>query len=171
MYYAADSYAGFWVRLLAWLIDLLVLSVFLGSYGLVYAKFSEQTLGETNILFLISLITSHFYLAIIKRTKGSTLGFKLTKIKVVNLYGDRPSVVAMTVRFLLLAVGPFSLFPDLIWLAGERTKQTLRDKFMGTYVVRKSANPIGEAEIVQTRLLLLGWNLIYREVKIPEQGA
>jgi len=53
----------------------------------------------------------------------------------------------MTFRFALLAIGPFELLTDLLWLTGEETKQTLRDKFVGTYVVKKTAIPIGEAKL------------------------
>jgi len=76
----------------------------------------------------------------------------------------------MTFRFFLLAIGPFELITDLIWLAGDEAKQTLRDKFVGTYVVRKTAKPIGEGKIIRTRLCVLGWNLEYSEVAAGEKG-
>ncbi len=108
------------------------------------------------------------YLTILKRSNLSTVGFRIGKVKIVNLTGETPSIPTMSLRFLLLSLGPFEFFIDLLWLTGEGTKQTLRDKYVGTYVVKRDATPIGSSTIVHTRLHVLGWNLLYSEVNVPE---
>ena len=46
-------------------------------------------------------------------------------------------------RYLLLLFGPIEWIVAILWLTGEETKQTFRDKHVGTYVVKENANPIG----------------------------
>ncbi len=169
IYYAAESYAGFWLRIFAWAIDLLFLSILVVGYIIIFINYSEWSISEFNILFGVSFITCHLYLTVVKTSEKSTLGFRVTNIKIVDLQGRKPSFFKMTFRFLLLTIGPFELVTDLLWLTTEKTKQTLRDKFVGTYVVKKPAQPVGEAPIVETRLFVLGWNLMYREVVQPEE--
>ncbi len=169
VYYSLKDYAGFGKRILAWGIDLTVISLFIGLYTFIFAKYSSGQEYEMKILFWISLITCHIYLAVLKNSEISTFGFWLTNIKVVDLYGERPSFFKMTFRFFLLTLGPFELILDLLWLTGENTKQTLRDKFIGTYVIKNTANPIGKGKIVQSRLYVMGWNLLFSEVAIPNE--
>lgn len=169
VYFAPEAYAGFWLRVSAWAIDLLFLLLLSYGYWLIFYYYSQWTMFELNLLTGSIFFTWMIYLTVIKSSRKSTIGFLLTGIKIVDLQGDKPSLWRMTFRFLLLSIGPFELLNDLIWLTGEKTKQTLRDKFSGTYVVRKTAQPIGNAKIVMTRLFVLGWNLIYKEVAIPEK--
>ena len=55
-----------------------------------------------------------------------TLGFLLAGMKIVNLKGERPSFVRMTFRLLLWVLGPFHPMIDLLWLSGDRDRQTPR---------------------------------------------
>lgn len=167
VYYSEKSYAGFWLRVTSWLVDIIVICVFHGACYYIFDKYSGRTEFELKLFCLFSFLSCYIYLAVMKNTKISTLGFYLTDLKVVNLYGLRPSLWNMSFRFLLLTFGPFEMFPDLLWLTCEKTKQSLRDKYAGTYVVKKSTDPLGEANIIQTRLHVLGWNLVYNEVDLP----
>jgi|GEM_PF-886787 len=168
VYYSSNSYAGFWARLFAWLIDIFVLASVLSLYLFSYTYLAEGTEFQCNLLFIMSFFSCFAYLTIVKTSEMSTLGFWVNKIKVVDLSGRKPHFFKMALRFILLTIGPFELILDLLWLTGETTKQTLRDKYVGTYVVKKDAEPIGQASIVQTRLHVLGWNLVYYEVEVPE---
>ncbi len=71
----------------------------------------------------------------------------------------------MLFRYCLLIVGPLEIFLDLIWLTGEETKQTFRDKYVGTYVVNLKAKPIGQGPQIITKMNVMGWHLMFREVK------
>ena len=62
-------------------------------------------------------------------------------------------------------IGPFELIFDIIWLTQEQTKQTLRDKYVGTYVINKNAVPITNSIIQNVTLNVMGWSLVYDEVK------
>lgn len=100
-----------------------------------------------------------------KRSKIRTIGYILTGVKIVNLKGEKPSIFKMILRASLLVIGPFELIIDIIWLTSEVTKQTLRDKYVGTYVVNLNAIPIGKGRLQNVTLGVMGWNLMYKEVK------
>jgi len=164
VFYKAQDYANLWKRSLSWLIDLTVLLLLAGA--LCYCSFyliEEEELA-LKISFFGSVFVSYVYLAILKSSEIRTLGFRISDIKIVNLYGDKPSWATMLVRFLLLSVGPFELIVDILWLTGEPTKQTLRDKYMGTYVIKNHSKPCGTGFLRNVSLDFLGWHLIFREV-------
>lgn len=71
----------------------------------------------------------------------------------------------MILRFALLVIGPLELILDMIWLTGESTKQTLRDKIAGTYVLKSDAVPIEYGVIKYVYLDVLGYLLTVREVE------
>ena len=50
----------------------------------------------------------------------------------------------------------------------EPQRQTLRDKWVGTYVVRRGTEPIGTAPIHYKRIAFGGIFLIFPEVGRPE---
>ena len=170
VYYDSKSYAGFWLRVFSWAVDLILLSIIVILYSLIYFNSQNSSMLAFNIYFWGSFFTCHLYLTLVKTSNSSTLGFWLAKIKVVDLYGKKPSFLTMTFRFLLLAIGPFGLITDLLWITSEETKQTLRDKFMGTFVVKKAAEPIGKGLIQHVRLFIFRWNLIIKEVSIPQKS-
>lgn len=167
VYYQEHNYASFWLRILAWGIDLSVLSLIFTGIYFCYINLPVFTENDFDYYFWFSFLLCYLYLTVVKVSAFSTLGFHTTKIKIVNLHGKTPSLWLMTFRFILLSIGPFSFIIDLLWLTGEKTKQTLRDKFVGTYVVKKNAEPMGSGKIIHTMLHFLGWNLSYREVDIP----
>ncbi len=113
----------------------------------------------------VVLLFSYLYLAIIKRSDWGTVGYRLTGVRIVNLVGKRPSLWQMTFRFLLLVFGPFYFLLDILWLGGDEYKQTLRDKIVGTYVIRHDALPLGRGEQLLVQYFLFAWTFMFREVK------
>ena len=168
VYYKKQDYASIWKRIFAWVIDLSVISFFIGGYWYGNFYFINDSMLAVTISFWGSVLIAYVYLAILKPSKLRTLGFRVADIKIVDLYGKKPSWSTMLVRFLLLAIGPFTLIIDILWLTGETTKQTLRDKYVGTYVVRNSSEPYGTGISRNVELDFLGWHLIYKEIVLPE---
>jgi uncharacterized RDD family membrane protein YckC len=91
---------------------------------------------------------------------GQTVGKKLTGTRVV--IGDRPlglgfSLLRDQVLRILYLVPPFFLV-DSLWAAFDKQSQTVRDKMLGTHVVRAGANP-GRAALTGAlaSVLLAGW--------------
>lgn len=96
-------------------------------------------------------------------------GYRLGRVKIVGLDGQAPSSKSLIWRALFGLIGLlyflhlFELFNymralfgvlaplsylDLIWLLNDTHRQALRDKFAGTYVVKKDAQPAGKGRIV-----------------------
>jgi uncharacterized RDD family membrane protein YckC len=165
VYYKKDDYAGFLKRVVIAIVDLIVLLIAAALSLFVTDYFVHDMNSYLKINFFIVIILSLLYLAILKRTQKGTIGYILTGVKIVNLKGEKPSIFKMVLRASLLVLGPFELVIDIMWLTSEATKQTLRDKYVGTYVVNKAAQPIGKSKLQNASLGVMGWNLLYREIK------
>ena len=165
VYYDRAAYAGFWVRLIVDVIDIsVIMTISIISTTLFMRVFSpsEQLIP---ILFLLWAGLWFIYFVLLKRSSFGTLGYKLCKIRIVNLSGDRPSIIALALRLIFAIIGPLNILLDLIWLSGDDNRQALRDKFAQTYVVKKNTNPIGTGKIIYSDFDLWGWRMIFREVK------
>jgi uncharacterized RDD family membrane protein YckC len=163
--YEKTAYAGFTKRVIIAMVDLFVLMLveLLVLYFSGHLIYSESYYFRFNSVAFVFL--SILYLAIIKRSKFGTVGYMLTGVKIVDLKGQRPSIFKMTLRTSLLLIGPFELIFDILWLTSEATRQTLRDKYVGTYVVRKEATPRLYGKLRNVTLGVMGWSLMYREVE------
>ena len=165
VYYEREAYAGLLRRFAILLVDLATLfaiGLFLGVlwFG-VFAEFGDPGSG-----FLWSWIgLGYVYLVFLEASPIGTLGFFLAGVKIVNLKGERPSFLRMTLRLLMWFLGPFNPLIDLIWLGGDDDRQTLRDKFAGTYVVKKGALPAGHGPVGVAYYNLLGFTIAFPEVK------
>ena len=71
----------------------------------------------------------------------------------------------MTARLLLWVVGPLNFIFNMLWLTGEESRQTFKDKYVGTYVVRKSAHPIDSGPLKVRRFDILPLHLMFYEVE------
>ena len=167
VYYEDDDYAGFVQRALALSIDFVVL-VFIG--GLIFVLLEaiggwESERGFVRVFWPTFGVWAWLYLAVLKRSSVRTLGYRITGLRVVNLRGERPSIIRMTFRFLLWVAGPFHLLFDLLWQGADSEKQTLRDCFSGTYVVQCAAAPAGEGWLRLARYGSMGLTLTYPRVR------
>jgi len=107
---------------------------------------------------------AYAYLTLVKRSRIRTLGYILTGVRIVDIRGRRPSLLQMTIRMLPMLPVPWSLLFDLGWIVGEPQRQTLRDKWAGTFVVRRTAKPICTAPVRYKRIGFAGLFLIIPEV-------
>ena len=60
--------------------------------------------------------------------------------------------------------GPFNFVLDLVWMGADAEQQSLRDCYAGTYLVRRSAEPIGVGPLHLTYYCGAGMTLIYPRV-------
>jgi uncharacterized RDD family membrane protein YckC len=109
------------------------------------------------------------YFVVLEASPLGTLGFLLTGVKIVTLEGKRPSILRMTFRFLLWILGPINAIIDLYWMTGDDFKQTLRDKYASTLVIRKRAVPAGTGEIRLNRYQILSYSFVFYEVTRPNR--
>jgi uncharacterized RDD family membrane protein YckC len=186
LYFARQDYAGLLRRLIIIVVDLLVI-VLVGFLVLVvwavassaqqgpvldfvwlgFAYFVWLGFAYLGFAYFVWLGFAYLYLTLLRGSRLRTLGYILTGVKIVNLKGGRPSFFWMNLRLFLWISGPLNPIVDLLWFWSDENRQMLRDKLAGTYVVRKGAVPVGEGPIVASTLFLLGYTLVYPEVKKP----
>ena len=163
--YKKDDYASLIRRVVIAVTDIIVIAALSAASLFITSpliEFADMYLNF-NMFLILSLII--WYFALLKRSKFRTIGYRLAQVKIVDLQGKKPSIFKMIIRALLLILGPFEFIIDLIWLTSETTKQTLRDKYVGTYVVDERANPVGNARLQTVTLGVMGLSFTYREVK------
>jgi uncharacterized RDD family membrane protein YckC len=166
--YEKEAYAGLIKRVVIVVVDMIVL--ILSEFLVIYA--SDNFIYNWDAFYWFNFFASLFltlsYLAILKRSRIGTVGYMITGVKIVDIKGRRPSILRMLLRTMLLIIGPFELVFDIIWLTSEKTKQTLRDKYVGTYVVNKSSSPKAYGKLRHVILDVMGWNLRFLEVEDSE---
>ena len=123
--------AGFWMRVLAYIIDGLIIA--LPSIALGSVVLHADKPGQAGINFLIEL--TYFVYFWSSYGKGQTIGMQLLHMKVVKTDGSLLSVTGALLRFvgLIIASIPFCL--GLIWVGIDAKKQGWHDKIAGSYVV------------------------------------
>src|SRR5215467_8790990 len=132
--------AGFWLRLGAFLIDTLIVSVIvviilLAIFGTSYVQLQEQ--GRTlwaDILFQVVLPAVAAIL--FWRYRGATPGKMLLSAKIVDADTlGPPSTGRLIGRYFAYLVSMVPLFLGFLWIAFDRRKQGWHDKLAGTVVV------------------------------------
>jgi len=118
---AALPRAGFWIRMLALLIDLVLVGFALGLLN--------HVAGNT-------LLVLAAYAAIMWKLKGTTVGGIVCDLKVVRIGGGPldwgTAIIRALACFLSLVVAGLGFF----WIAIDREHQAWHDKIAGTVVVR-----------------------------------
>ena len=138
---AAPEYVGFWKRVLAALIDSLVMiavvvPIALAVYGTQYLQLNAA--GKT--LAFDWLMNGLFVVAIIVfwRYRGATPGKMLVSAKIVdaNTLGA-PSTGKLIGRYFAYFVSTIPLCLGFLWIAFDKRKQGWHDKLAGTLVIQE----------------------------------
>jgi uncharacterized RDD family membrane protein YckC len=85
------------------------------------------------VLFLAIALT---YLLVFHITLGRTLGMRVLKMKVIDVYGDPPSPARCVARCAGYLAGFATLFLGFLWIGFDNEKRGLQDWIAGTYVIR-----------------------------------
>jgi uncharacterized RDD family membrane protein YckC len=163
-YYAPADYAGLFRRFAILFVDGFVAFIALGIIGVALNDPGDRSITPAQLSSFAVFCWLYF---VVLETYAGTLGFLVTRVRIVTLKGERPGLFRMTFRFLIWILGPINALVDFIWLTGDDYKQTLRDKIAGTLVIRKDAVPAGTGEIRLNRYQLLGHSFVFYEVKKP----
>ncbi len=143
----------------------LVLLTFLVLFAIAafwVVRYDETDLPSQTVWIILA--AAYLYCTVLQRSRIRTLGYILTGVRIVGIRGGKPSLLQMTVRLIPLLPVPWSLLFDLGWIVDEPHRQTLRDKWAGTFVIRKNAAPIGTAPIRYKRIGFAGIFLIFPEI-------
>lgn len=169
--YNRKDYLGLGRRLGIVVVDLIVFSAIALILAFI-ASIIEGISGlkpddpMTAVLYMVPImIAGLIYFPVLKATRIGTVGYMLFKAQLVNLKGERASIVKSTVRFMFFILGPFNFIFDLIWLGSNKQRQTFRDLFVGTYVIGRKAEPVSRGRIIYPTYDVLGWNFVCSEVE------
>lgn len=166
VYYRRQDYAGLWRRLIVSILDAGV--ALAGLLGLTLIWNAIMPASTASMAFLIWLVASYLYFVFCKRSRIRTLGYRIGRVRIVDIRGDSPGPWSLTLRLLLAVAGTYANalgVVDLIWVAGDDDRQALRDKLAHTYVVKTSAQPLGRGPIVYDVYHVLAWTLLLQGVR------
>lgn len=140
-----EKLGGFWIRVLATLIDGIILGIFFNilSFVLFGRLFNEPWSSEDVISMLISgirsfilnILVSMCYETILIGYNGQTFGKLLTRIKVVNLDGSQPSYSKAFARFSSKSLSALSFGIGYLLVAFRKDKRSLHDLIVDTKVI------------------------------------
>ena len=137
---AQPLYAGFWIRVLAFLVDSVVIGLIVGfatagrplpitgDNWAAYANwhnFMETFIGLAYFTIMWSSITG-----------GQTLGMRILGLRVVGRTMTPISLGTALLRWVGIVISAAVLLLGLIWVAFDPRKQGWHDKIAGTFVVR-----------------------------------
>jgi uncharacterized RDD family membrane protein YckC len=120
--------AGFWIRIGALLIDVILVAVVIGvARGLLPSALHVQPPGVVVLLAI--------YGAILWKVKGTTIGGIICGLRIVRTDGRELDWPTAVVRALGCFLSAIVVFLGFIWVAIDDEKQSWHDKIAGTVVV------------------------------------
>jgi uncharacterized RDD family membrane protein YckC len=131
---AQFAYAGFWIRVLANLIDTAFLFVPTGLLALVEVLPNVEGLAVELARLIAVLLTAAYF--VICWSRGGTPGMRILGLAVVHAEtGERIGVVRAIIRYLGYVVGALFCYVGWLWVAFDADKQGWHDKLATTIVV------------------------------------
>ncbi|MFI5000404.1 MAG: RDD family protein [Reyranellales bacterium] len=133
------AYGGFWIRVVAYLIDAILLSIAGGILGAatgmnLFATDMEHYHYETN---LISLAVAWLYFALLESSeRGATVGKMAVGLRVVTEQGERLSFLNATGRYFAKFISAVILGIGFIMVAFTDRKRGLHDMIAATLVIK-----------------------------------
>lgn len=86
--------------------------------------------------FGLLIATSMIYLLVFHITLGRTLGMRVLRMKVIDVYGDSPSPARCVARVAGYLASVATLFLGFLWIGFDSEKRGLQDWIAGTYVIK-----------------------------------
>lgn len=155
------TYAGFWKRVAAALIDgivLYIISLALGAIfgGVLFTLVGLQELSSTaadddtfiyltfavmSLVYIVSIVAQWLYFALMESsTKQGTLGKMALGIKVTDLNGERIGFGKATGRYFSKIISAFIFMIGFLMVAFTGKKQGLHDIIADCLVINKNSN-------------------------------
>jgi uncharacterized RDD family membrane protein YckC len=136
---AQVAYGGFWIRVVAYLIDAILLSIVIG----VVASLAGFNLMETDwerydpTVNLVSFVIGWLYFALMESSeRGATVGKMAMGLRVVTSNGQRLSFLNASGRYFAKIISAFILMIGFIMIAFTDKKRGLHDIIAGTLVIK-----------------------------------
>lgn len=130
------QYAGFWIRVGAYLIDAIILWLanFVVSMVFLGGGTAMATAASIPLIIVMSLIGIAYFVIMESSSRQGTVGKMAVGIKVGKENGERISVVNALGRYFAKILSTLILFIGFIMVGFDSKKQGLHDKLAKTYV-------------------------------------
>jgi uncharacterized RDD family membrane protein YckC len=146
-------YAGFWIRFVAWLLDVIIVSLVLAPFRLAILGAMGVSMGmggmrdnpaglfmllpALGVTWTLMLAGSWLYEALLtSSSKQATIGKMALGLKVTDLQGQRLTFARATGRYFAKILSSITLLIGYIIAGFTARKQALHDFVAGTYVIR-----------------------------------
>ncbi|MCX7362998.1 MAG: RDD family protein [Alphaproteobacteria bacterium] len=136
---AHAAYGGFWIRVVAYIIDAIVLGVASAIIAMmVGGSFLAQPGTSSEIAAnLVSVVIGWLYFALLESsTRGATLGKMAVGLRVVTNDGQQLSFLHATGRYFAKFISALILCIGFIMVAFSERNRGLHDMIAGTLVVK-----------------------------------
>jgi uncharacterized RDD family membrane protein YckC len=136
-----SMYAGFWRRVAAWILDIIVLGIVTAPLNLAFGDGAgSDSMAYSPEAQSISTALGWLYFALMESsTKQATLGKMALGITVTDLEGRRIGFGKATGRYFAKILSALILFIGFLMVAFTARKQGLHDILAGTLVVKGQA--------------------------------
>ena len=122
--YSERQYAGFWVRLVAWIIDTIVVWFVTGILAFVAGLGYVGGVGGTGIVLVGPL-----YFVLLTGLRGQTVGKMVVGVRVIGRDGRTPGLGYAVLREIVgKFVSALVFFIGFLWIGWDRKKQGWHDK-------------------------------------------
>jgi uncharacterized RDD family membrane protein YckC len=130
--YPTTEKIGFLTRVLATIIDIIVITIVNSILGAIL--FGGDQVRGSGLNLLIGLAYYLYFWS--SYGHGQTLGKRALGIRVVKTDGSELTIVDALIRYVGLILSVICLFIGVIWVAFDANKQGWHDKIASTYVVK-----------------------------------
>lgn len=137
-YASAARYGGFWIRVVAYIIDAILLGIVNAIIDAIFhVNPSDTTSGAYGAALVVEILIGIAYFAGLWTYMGATLGQRIFRLRVVDANTGQPiSLGKALLRYLGLVIAFIVCFIGVIWVAFDARKQGWADKIAGTLVIQ-----------------------------------
>jgi len=133
-------YGGFWRRLVAYIVDAIIVGIVLGVLLSPLTRTVVVTDGGVTVNYgasgLQTLLSAVYFIAL-WTLRGQTIGMMLLGLRVVRQSDGGPiDFVTALIRYVMLIVGFAVILLGVIWVAFDGRKRGWHDMVAKTYVIR-----------------------------------
>jgi uncharacterized RDD family membrane protein YckC len=136
----AQRPAGFWIRVVAYIIDSIILGVFnlVVTFAVALAAGGSIQGSPVGLLYLVEFLVAVAYFSYMWSSRGQTIGMMATNLQVIREDGSPLTLGQAIGRVFALVLSFLILYIGVIMVAFTARKQGLHDMICHTLVVHKS---------------------------------